>query len=375
MILAKPRLEPDSSVLKTAKHLALFLPDMGGGGAERVALSLMEGFVAKGHRVDLVLYRATGLLLPLVPDAVTIHELKVDRQHQAIGPLVRYLREHKPDAIQAMMWPLPLISILARKLSRVSTRVIGAEHTPLSTAPFRLRSRFVRLLTRHAYSAADNLVAVSEGVAQDMCAFIGLSRESVQVIYNPITLPSNLPLPIEARHLWPDGTVRLLAVGELKGEKNFALLLDAFALLRRQINASLLILGEGHLRTELENQVRRNGLERHVVFAGFDMNIWPYFTAADLFVLSSDLEGYGNVLIEAMHAGLPIVSTDCPTGPREILENGRFGTLVPCNDAEAMAEAILFRVRDAYDPEPARLRAASLSGQRQIERYQDIMLG
>lgn len=322
----------------SGQRLALFLPDLGGGGAERVALALIQGFLDRGHPIDLVLANRRGALLPLVPAGVDIVDLSAAKLRQTVRPLARYLRARQPYALHAMMWPLPLIAVAARAIARCDTRIVGSEHTTFSTMPHGLRHRAVRTLTRWGYARLDALVAVSAGVADDLAAFIGLPRAGISVIHNPLLLPDALPDPAEARGRWPAGTKRILAVGALKSEKNYPLLLAALARVRERMPASLLILGEGPLRGELEAEVARLGLRGAVVFGGFETDPWPSYAAADLFVLSSDCEGLPTVLIEALHANVPIISTDCPSGPREILGDGLYGALVACADEAALAE-------------------------------------
>jgi len=226
-------------------------------------------------------------------------------------------------------------------MARVGTRIIASEHVTLSLMPHGLRYAAVRAITRRAYRMMDGIVAVSAGVADDLAAFVGIPRQRITVIHNPLLLPDVLPGRDMALQYWPAETKRLLAVGTLKEQKNYPLLLDALAKVREQVPTSLLILGDGSLREALKAQVAQSGLTNAVVFAGFDTDPWPYYAAADLFVLSSDYEGLPTVLIEALHAGLPIVSTDCPSGPREILEDGVYGALVSCGDPQALASAIV----------------------------------
>ena len=356
------------------QRLALFLPDLGGGGAERVGLALLQGFLERGHPVDVVLARRKGALLPMVPAGVEIVDLGTAKLRQVVPPLARYLRERRPHALHAMMWPLPLLAMVARAIARVDTRIIGSEHTTLSAMPHGLRHRVVRALTRRAYLRADGLVAVSAGVADDLSAFLAIPRDRITVIHNPLSLPASLPHPAMR---WPAGTKRILAVGALKVEKNYPLLLRALARVRERVPASLLILGEGPLRGTIERQIADLGLSDAVVLAGFDTDPWPYYAAADLFALSSDCEGLPTVLIEALHAGLPIVSTDCPSGPREILVGGTYGALTPCGDERALADAMVRRLKDDRIMSDGRLkaRARDLSGVGPLQDHLALMTG
>jgi glycosyltransferase involved in cell wall biosynthesis len=360
-------------IAEDRRRVALFLPDMGVGGAERVALALLQGFVDRGFAVDLVLASQHGPLLALVPDKVEIIDLHAPKLRQIPFALARYLRHRRPAALHAMMWPMPLLAIIARIIARAKTRIVISEHTTLSTVPHALRHRIVRSLTRRAYLKADALLAVSAGVADDMAPFIGLPRGQIEVIYNPLQLPADLPPVGALAGRWPAGTRRLLAVGELKFEKNYPLLLRALVELRRNVPASLLIVGGGSLHAELQREVAALDLQDAVVFVDFVNDVWPYYRSAELFVLSSDIEGFGNVLVEAMHAGIPVVTTDCPSGPREILDDGRFGTLVPCGDEDALAQALADGLIRPVDPAVLRRRAAELSGEVAIDKHVAIL--
>lgn len=337
-------------------------------------MTLIEGFIARGYEVDLVLASRTGSLLPLIPAGVTVFDLGSPRLRHVVGGLARYLKTRRPDALHAMMWPSPVIAVVARSFARVGTRIIGSEHVVLSKTPMGLASRTARALTRWAYLKADRLIVVSRGVGQDLSAFVGIPNNRITTIHNPLMLPETLPDSDVAAGYWHHGTRRVLAVGELKVEKNYPLLLRAMALLRTRDAVSLLILGEGTLEQELRRQVASEGLEGQVIFAGFVHDVWPFYAAADVFVLSSDVEGFGNVLVEAMHAGVPVVSTDCASGPREILADGEFGTLVPCDDPAALAQALDATLSAPRDSERLRRRAQALSGSDPVDKHLAVML-
>jgi glycosyltransferase involved in cell wall biosynthesis len=361
------------------KKLAFLLPDMRGGGAERVALRLMEDFVHAGHEVQLVLMEARGELMPLLPKEVEVFDLHARRIRNALLPLRRYFREQQPDAIQVSMWPLTVIGVLAHRLAGSAARVVLSEHITLSKQYAYLRAwgwAKLRKSIRFFYPLADARIAVSRQAADDLARISGIERGSIDVVYNPVGAP-----PVSAGAgpdvdaLWNGAAARIITVGSLKDQKNHKLLIRAFARLIRERPARLMILGEGELRSELETLAREDGVAEHVVMPGFFADPWPFYLSASLFVLSSDYEGYPLVLIEAMRAGLPIVSTDCESGPDEILDGGRFGALVPCGNAEALAQALAEMLERPTDPEILRERAESLSGQDTSDRYLELMTG
>ncbi|MGE5721893.1 MAG: glycosyltransferase, partial [Sphingomonadales bacterium] len=360
------------------RRLALLLPDMRGGGAERVALRLAEDFLGAGHAVDLVLMEARGELLDLLPSQVRVFDLHAPRIRSAIAPLRRYLRERRPDAIQVSMWPLTVAAVIAHRLARSRARVVLSDHIVLSKqyAHFGVVRRLLRRLSiRLAYPLADARVLVSRQAADDLARISGISRDSIDVVYNPVSRPTAASQPVDAAALWGDADGRIITVGSLKAQKNHALLIRSFARLRAKRRARLLILGDGPLRGELEALVASQGLSGEVLMPGFVTDPWPYYETADLFALSSDYEGYPLVLIEALRSGLTVVSTDCESGPREILDGGRYGRLVPVGDEAAFAAAMEQALAGPGDPAPLQARAEALSGQGTSDRYLQLMLG
>ncbi|WP_242095409.1 glycosyltransferase [Sphingomonas sp. CROZ-RG-20F-R02-07] len=363
------------------QRLAFLLPHMTGGGAERVALRLIQDFVAQGHPVDLLLMTEWGELLPLLPPSVRVIDLHAPRIRDAIRPLIRYLRTEQPEGLQAFMWPLTVAAAVAHRFARSKARLVLSEHITLSKqySHFNyVRRTLLRNSIRFAYPLASSRVAVSVQAADDLAAVGGLDRSSITVIYNPVDRPSDAGLNPEslkaARTAWGDAETRIITVGKLKAQKNQALLIEAFALLRRTRPARLVILGEGELRGELEALVAARSLGGDVVLPGFFTDPWPFYDGAQIFALSSHYEGYPLVLVEAMRAGLSIVSTDCPSGPHEILDGGTFGRLVPCDDAAALALALAQMLDQPADPAVMRTRAEALSGQDASDQYLALML-
>ena len=315
-----------------SKRVGFLLPDMGGGGAERVALTLIEGFLDRGHEVDLVLFRARGELLDLLPRSVQVVDLKVDRMRKAIGPLVRYFRDRRPDAVQASMWPITLLAIIARRLAGSSARLVVCEHSDPSVqyCAQPLRVGLIGWSMRLSYPRADARISVSRDLATELARLSGLGPEEFEIVHNPIAATSfEQTSTAAAEKLWPGKSRRIITVGSLKAVKNHALLLRAFAQLQNSGTANLMILGEGDLRPALEQLIDELGISASVTMPGFVADPTPFYLSADVFALSSDSEGLPLVLAEALAAGLPVVSTDCPTGPKEILEDGKYGRLVP----------------------------------------------
>jgi glycosyltransferase involved in cell wall biosynthesis len=355
------------------KKIAILLPNLGGGGAERVALTSAEHLARRGHEVDLVLVQRTGELLPLVPDGVRIVDLNAHRLIAALRPLARYLRVEKPNALHAVMWPVTVIAIISHKLARSEARLVVSDQVALSQQVSRgFQRRLLAWTTRLFYPIADIRIACSKTAADDLSNLSGIARHRFEVVYNPISPPKCVATNSSVEALWCREGPRLITVGSLKEQKNHALLLDAVAHLQTK-DTQLMILGEGHLRPKLEARANKLGIADRVILPGFAVDPWPYLASADLFVLSSDYEGFPLVLAEAMHAGLRVVSTDCVSGPSEMLDGGRFGRLVRCGDADLLAAAIDAALAEPAQPKKMRDRAIAMSGPAMIARYLDLL--
>jgi glycosyltransferase involved in cell wall biosynthesis len=232
----------------------------------------------------------------------------------------------------------------------------------------------MRLSMTAFYPRADKVIAVSQGAAADVARLAGLSADVVEVVYNPIDLPNEVAETAASRQLWGEQGPRIISAGALKPEKNHELLIRAFAqLLDRRPSARLLIIGEGALRPRLQALCVEVGIDDKVRMAGFQLDPWPYYAGADLFVLSSDNEGLPLVLVEAMHAGLRLVSTECAEGVGEILDGDRFGKLVPVGNEDALAAAMEQALDEPANPARQKARARELAGPRQFARYVELL--
>ena len=343
-----------------------------------MAVNLANSFAQRGYAVDMVLLSATGEFLTDLLPGIRVVDLKVKRLRRALFPLVRYLRQRRPAALLACMWPLTVCALLARTLSRVPTRVVVAEHTTWSRSELLARWSVgwqLRTSMHRVFSGADGVVAVSQGAADDLARFANLDRKSITVIYNPVVGDAKPPssVPLAPAGWWTGPHSKVLAVGTLKTIKDYATLLQAFARLRQQVDARLLILGEGECRPALEAQARQLGIEASVFMPGFVKDISPYYQQADLHVLSSTGEGFGNVIVEALAVGTPVVCTDCQSGPREILRDGQFGRLVPVGDAAALAVAMAESLAATHDTNALKTRAQDFSIDKAVDRYEELL--
>lgn len=361
--------------------IAIFVPSMNGGGAERVMSTLANQFFARGFSVDLLLASVQGPFLADINPGVRVVDLQAGRVSRALFPLIGYLRRERPATMLAAMSHANVIAILARSLSRVRTRLVVSErNTPVVAPgiPIGFRARINGLLVPFAYRFADGVCTVSEGVSAALAQITGLPRSRVVTIYNPFDLEGIARRgsePID--HYWFSNKESpvILGVGRLSAQKDFPTLIRAFSTLRQTHRARLLILGEGEDRATLKALIDSLGLtENDVQMPGFAKNPQRYMARCDLFVLSSLFEGLPGVLVEAMACGAPVVSTNCPSGPDEILEGGRWGRLVPVNDVQALAQAMAASLDTPRSGLPdVRRRAQDFAMDRSVDAYLKLL--
>ena len=355
------------------RKIAFFLPDLRCGGAEKVALLLANEFIKQGFKVDMVLSKAQGEFLLELNSQIRIVDLKADRIRYVFKPLLKYFKSEKPDVVLASMWPLTLLAVVAFKSAKLPGSVIVSDHTTFSQAPL-MQKRSMRWFFKYSlslvYPFANAIVTVTDGVADDLCGLGGLKRKSITVIFNPVELNTDLCPEDEGFRHWKNYKgKKIIAVGALKKEKDYPALLEAFSLLIKKEDAYLTILGQGDLLADLKALAVKLEIAERVNFAGFSRNPSAWMASSDLLVLSSNCEGFGNVLIEAMSVGRPVVSTDCQSGPREILENERYGRLVPVGDIRALANAMYKSLNDQHNINALKSRAADFSVDKIAKQY------
>ncbi|MBT9173925.1 MAG: N-acetylgalactosamine-N,N'-diacetylbacillosaminyl-diphospho-undecaprenol 4-alpha-N-acetylgalactosaminyltransferase [Syntrophomonadaceae bacterium] len=369
-----------ASIKVSSIKIALFLPSLHVGGAERVLLNLARGFAERGLAVDLVVAKAEGPYLSQVPKEVRIVDLRASRILTSLPALALYLRRERPEVMLSAIDHANIVALWARKLSAAPSRIVVSVHSTLTRATDNephVRGRLVPRLVAWFYPWADAVVAVSRGVAEDLAASTGLSAERIKVIHNPVVTPELLKKAKEPlEHPWfaSGQPPVILAVGRLTAAKDYPALIKAFKLVRADRPARLMILGEGEGRTGLEALVRELGLEKDVLLLGHVDNPYNYMALAAVFALSSAWEGFGNVLAEAMAVGTPVVSTDCPSGPAEILEGGKWGRLVPAGNPEMLAGAIVASIMDRPDSAGLESRAKDFGLEKISGEYLKVLL-
>jgi glycosyltransferase involved in cell wall biosynthesis len=400
---------------RAGRRVAIVMHGFSGGGMERSMLRLGEAFVARGLDVDFVVGRSAGALLGDVPAGARIVELgrapvwraaarwlAIDqgawqlllrpRSRAILRPLLRrlpslvaYLRKTRPDAVLAAEPPYNVIALWARQLAGIGGRVVISERNQVSHhAAFKAlwADAAVQRLLRRSYLSADAIIAVSDGVADDLSAYAAIPRERITTVYNPVVGPELLAKAQEPLdHPWfaPGQPPVILAAGRLDPQKDFATLIRAFAQVRRRRAVRLVILGAAHpgkaaYAEELKALPGTLGVESDVAMPGFADNPFAFMARASVFVLSSLYEGLPGVLIQALACGCPVVSTDCPSGPAEILEGGRLGPLVPVGDTAALGQAIEQVLDDPPAPERLQTGARRFAVQQAVDRYLELLL-
>lgn len=398
--------------------MAIVVQSLGQGGGERVMTRLAGALAGAGVGVDVLVRNPDGAARAQLPPGTTVVRLEragralptrtrlaatdpwrlrrlfadnfLDAHLRYLPGVATFVRDHRPDALLGFGLFANLVAVWGRRLARVPARVVVSQHAPLSKvlaehadhAPahrqgrWRRRAAHLPALVRQAYSSADGVVAVSGGVADDLARLTGLSRTRIAVVNNPVVDADLARLAAQAPgHPWSalGNPAPLLAIGRLSPEKDFATLLDAFARVPADLAPRLVILGEGGERGALEARVAALGLAGRVAMPGHVANPFAFMARARLLVCSSRFEGSSLVLVEAMACGCPVVSTDCPHGPREILQDGRLGALVPVGDAPALADAIVRALRQPVDGAALRARAADFSVAASAQAYGGLL--
>jgi glycosyltransferase involved in cell wall biosynthesis len=375
--LEPSRLDGTAAANPSPVDISILLPSLTGGGMERVRLLLAKEFMRRGHTVELVVLSASGELVDQVGENLPIVDLATPRYRGSLWPIARYLREHRPRALLVGLWPLTSIAIAARFLSGVPTRVVLSDHVDWSQsleASSAWRTLILRLSSFLTYRLADGLVGISDGVIKSVSRYSGLPTSRFRRVHNPPTLaqePGAQDLPPS----WPPGEgPKLITAGRLVEQKDHATLLQALARVREHVPARLVILGAGPLHEKLVALSELLGLSDAVALPGFDPYPARWLREADLFVLASRFEGFGNVVVEALSCGVPVVSTDCPTGPAEILDGGRYGTLCRVGDAEGLATAIESALLTPADHEALIARSRAYTLEAPVRQYLELLL-
>jgi glycosyltransferase involved in cell wall biosynthesis len=361
--------------------IAFFNPALERGGVERTLTRVLNAFAESGHQVDLVYRVAEPAVLDGISSKARLVALpktaspvlrflppRIQTSLQAFPGLVRYLSRERPDVL--LSFQSSSLAVWARKLAGGDTRLIVRESNVPSKAAAhdrRLSAKLTLPLKKWSYPHADAIIANSQAGAKDLARLLRLPQQRVHFIHNP-TLHDEIferaEEPLDDPWFQEGEPPVVLAAGRLAHQKDFHTLIRAFAAVRKEIVARLVILGEGEDRESLEQLAAQLGVAPDVQLPGFVSNPYKYMARASVFVLSSRYEGLANVLIEALGLGTPVISTDCPGGSADLLMDGKAGPLVPIGDSHALADAILSILKN-----PQLAASYVLEGQTSLERF------
>ncbi|MFN3739293.1 MAG: glycosyltransferase [Thermodesulfovibrionales bacterium] len=333
--------------ISEVKKILFVIPSFGGGGAERVCLNLLKGLNRERFKPEVVVFYEENAYEYDIPKDLRIRCLfkrKALDFFRLVYLLSKIIRKEKPQLIVSFLTYTNYLTIIARMIARTDVPIIVSEHTHLSRDLSFQRFKFIKKkLVRYLYPKAECIITVSKGVKEDLHTNFGIPEDRCIVIYNPLDIDLiREKIHDEVDHPWfKEDVPIIIACGRLTLEKNYPLLLKGIKKVLKRINVRLIIIGEGEKRLSLESLTTSLGIEKNVAFLGFKQNPFKYIARANLFVLSSLYEAFGNVVLEAMACGVPVISTRCPSGPDEIITDGVNGLLVPVGDEDALAEAIL----------------------------------
>ncbi len=398
--------------------ITIFIPSLYGGGAEKAFLNIAKTLFQKKFNVNIVLFRFEGDYIELLPKEIKIFELfpkrkkikkyivtklsnlvlpkillkkfqyfllyilgiiTLNKKLRYLGKynllsleFVKYIKKEKPNIILSVLIPANIISLLSKIHLGQFLRIIISERNTITSLLKNKTDRNIWLsLISELYPKSNGIIAVSYGVANDLLKILNGCEGKIKVIYNPVSIEEILEKSKEPINhpFFKEKVPVILSCGRLHPQKDFTTLIKAFSILCKNIDARLIILGKGSEKMKLKKLIRELGIEEKVDLPGFVLNPYPYMKNASVFVLSSIYEGLSNVIIEALACGCPVVSTDCPSGPREILENGKYGKLVPVKDYQKLAQAILDTINNPPNPQFLIKRAMDFSSDLIIQEY------
>ncbi len=365
------------NLMENPKRIALLLPDLRGGGAEVLRLRMAQLLAQKGYEPEFWLSKSRGELLEFAKSRFPVFDLGVKRIRGLAAPLARTWMQRRPAAVLADMWPNTVVAAACYqylRLQGLQGNLVVCDHNTLSLTPEGrgyFRMQLLRFTLRLCYPWASYRVAVSDGVASDLASVSGIAKDSFDIIYNS---GFNETRVVSGRDPWPEAKLRILMVGSFKEQKDHLLALEAFAKLRRE-DACLAILGDGELRSMLWRRCEQLGIQKQVLMPGFVPDTQDWYAHAHLFLLTSRWGGFGIVLVEALQHGLQIVSTNCRSGPAEILDHGRYGCLVPVGDSESIVSAIQQVLLKPFPNAELHRRAECFSPARMTDQYLKLLLG
>ena len=355
-------------------RISLFIPDFREGGAQKMMINLANELTHKSVDVDLVVACNAGSFDRLVNDKVNIIRLNCKRTLTSLFPLIKYLKSVKPQVLLSALYHANVVCLIAKQMIKDGNiKFIVTERNYLSlrikNSP-NIKDKLILPAIKFLYPKADSVIAISKGVMDDVKDVCSLSDDKILHIYNPVVtdsfaedikaspdIPCSRDIPL------------IIASGRLVEQKDYPTMLKSLALVIKKKPVNLMILGKGHLEDEVTSLAKELNIDNHVIFKGFVDNPLSYIKQADIFLMTSAWEGFGNVLVEALYCGLSIVATDCKAGPAEILNNGEYGHLVPVGDEKAISDAILDVIKKPFDKEMQKQRALEFTAKNISDKY------
>lgn len=365
--------------MNRSPRIAVFLATSGHSGVDRIMKNLIRETASRGINVDLLHIRGHGPQFNEPVKNLRIVDLGVSHVNGSLGPLVRYLRRERPVGLLSDKDRVNRVALLAKRIARVPLRSVVRIGTTVSVNLSQrswLQRRIQYLSIGHLYRWAERVIVPSHGAAGDLVHALNLPDRIICVLPSPIVNREIFAMASEPlNHPWFKGPAVpvILGVGELSARKDFSTLIKAFTRVRDRLPCRLLILGEGRQRQRLVSLVGQLKLEGAVSLPGFEKNPFPYMQRASLLVLSSICEGLPVALVEALALGTPVVATDCPSGPREILEGGRFGRLTSVADEAGLAEAIVQTLENPLPSNALMSAAMPFSVDQATSRYLELL--
>ena len=359
--------------------VVFILPDLRAGGAEKVCINLATDWITKGYSITFVLMNKQGDYLKNISKQIKIISLKKKKLRQTFFSLISFFFKFKPDIIFAQMWPLTSITVLSWLFSFKIGKLFLVEHVHLSSSVEKeifFPKKIFEIIVKSTFFFAEKIIVVSNGVKKDLLQISSNLKGRIKVIYNPLISQKNKikNKSILRKKIWGKKIkYRILSVGSLKIQKDHFNLIEAFSLLNFQKKCKLIIIGNGPLKNDLIKFVKLKKLDKNIIFINFKSDLQIYYETADLFVSSSKWEGFSNVIAESIGFGLPVVSTDCKSGPSEILKKGKYGTLVPIENPKKLSLAITKNLKKKHNKNLLIQRSKIFNIEKISNQYLDLI--
>ncbi|GEL08359.1 glycosyltransferase [Salisediminibacterium halotolerans] len=327
--------------------IVFFIYEMGAGGAARTLLNIMNNLNRDEYEPMVVTLNVNGSYEHLIDSDIPLIKLPTKRLSRTVFKLAKLIRKHDVDIVFSTIHRVNAIATIAKLLSFSKAKNIVREADNLGGT---WKVDITLPIYGIVYRFSDQVVSLSQGVKNNLAKKYKLKPKDIEVVYNPVDVAAIQTLaaenlPDDHYEIYETEEKVIITAGRLVEQKDHATLLRAFAAVKKELPARLVILGEGHLQAELEEQAREFGVDKSVHFIGFQHNPYNYFARADLFVLSSKHEGFSHVLAESLAAGTPVVSANCKSGPAEVLADGKYGYLCPVGDDQQMAAAMIKQLK------------------------------